>query len=119
MRTAADHATGDVVVIQDAHLELGPADLLTLLEPILSGEAQVCYGTRFAPLIPWAIKRLPTYCGNRVLNFISNRINGLCISDCMVYYKMAMFVERGVYACVLGAVHVVVLEQIAPCCQHV
>ena len=88
VRTAVDHATGDVVVIQDADLELEPGDLPTLLEPLLLGEADVCYGTRFAPPIPWAIRRLPTYWGNRVLNFISNRLNGLHISDCMVCYKM-------------------------------
>ena len=90
VRTAVEHADGDVVVIQDADLELEPNDLLRLLEPILSGEANVCFGTRFAPPIPQAIRRLPTYWGNRVLNFISNRLNGLRISDCMVCYKMAV-----------------------------
>ncbi len=88
VRTAAEHATGDVVVIQDADLELEPNDLPTLLAPILLGETEVCYGTRFAPPVPRAIRRLTTYWGNRVLNFISNRLNGLHISDCMVCYKM-------------------------------
>ncbi|MFQ5591392.1 MAG: glycosyltransferase family 2 protein [Phycisphaerae bacterium] len=88
VRTAAERATGDVVVIQDADLELDPRDLPTLLAPILSRETQVCYGTRFAAPVAKSLRRLPTYWGNRVLNAVSNRLNALRLSDCMVCYKM-------------------------------
>lgn len=88
VRTAAAHATGQVLVVQDADLELDPEDLPTLLEPILAGETQVCYGTRFTPPVPAEIRRLPTYWANRFLNFISNRLNGIRITDFNTCYKM-------------------------------
>jgi len=47
IRTALDHATGDWVIIQDADLELNPAEYPRLLAPLLRGQAQVVYGSRF------------------------------------------------------------------------
>jgi len=47
LRTGFAHATGDVVVVQDADLEYDPRDILRLLPPLLSGEADVVYGSRF------------------------------------------------------------------------
>ena len=88
VRTAAAHATGQVLVIQDADLELEPEDLPALLEPILAGETQVCYGTRFAPPVPAEFRRLPTYWANRGLNLISNLLNGIRITDFNTCYKM-------------------------------
>ena len=41
------HATGDVVIIQDADLEYDPADYPVLLRPIQTGKAKVVYGSRF------------------------------------------------------------------------
>ncbi|MCS7311519.1 MAG: glycosyltransferase family 2 protein, partial [Acidobacteria bacterium] len=47
IRTGLQHVTGDVVLIQDADLELDPAEYPVLLEPIQRGETQVVFGSRF------------------------------------------------------------------------
>jgi len=87
VRTAMDQARGGILVIQDADLELDPQDIVGLLEPILRREAQVCYGSRF--LEPdRALYRLPTYWANRMLNLLSNLINGIWITDFNTCYKM-------------------------------
>src|SRR5690348_12364278 len=46
IRTAIDAAAGDVLTILDADMEYSPSDYVALLEPIVSGEARVVYGTR-------------------------------------------------------------------------
>jgi glycosyltransferase involved in cell wall biosynthesis len=46
IRTAAQHATGDYVIICDADLEYSPAQIPLLLAPVLAGDASVAYGTR-------------------------------------------------------------------------
>ncbi|HUA28007.1 MAG TPA: glycosyltransferase family 2 protein [Streptosporangiaceae bacterium] len=46
IRTAAKVATGDYVIMCDADLEYSPAEIPSLLAPVLAGEAQVVYGTR-------------------------------------------------------------------------
>ncbi|MGE0757950.1 MAG: glycosyltransferase family 2 protein [Pirellulaceae bacterium] len=48
LRTGFLHATGDVVVVQDADLEYDPRDLRYLLQPIMEGVADVVYGSRFS-----------------------------------------------------------------------
>lgn len=52
IRQALPHATGRVVVIQDADLEYMPEELPRLVEPILKGEANVVYGNRFTHGLP-------------------------------------------------------------------
>lgn len=88
VQTGLKHAKGDVVVVQDADLELDPNDLPTLLEPILSGDAEVCYGSRFMNAVPGSIRCTPTYWVNRVLNALSNLLNGIKITDFNTCYKM-------------------------------
>jgi len=88
IQTALKHATGDVVVVQDADLELDPSDLPNLLEPIRSGQADVCYGSRFLNGLPVRYRLKATYWANRLLNALSNRINGLRITDFNTGYKM-------------------------------
>ncbi len=88
VQTALKHAAGDIVVIQDADLELDPYDLPKLLEPILSGEAQICYGSRFLNGVPWSVRLRATYLANRMLNGLSNLVNGIKITDFNTCYKM-------------------------------
>ena len=87
IQTALAHATGDVVVIQDADLELEPADLLPLFDVLQRGESQVCYGSRFLGDTR-QFHGLSSYWANRTLNFICNRLNGIRISDMNTCYKM-------------------------------
>ncbi|MFN3983818.1 MAG: glycosyltransferase family 2 protein, partial [Caldilinea sp.] len=47
IRTALQHATGDIIVIQDADLEYDPNEIPRLIEPIVQGKARVVYGSRF------------------------------------------------------------------------
>ena len=57
IRTGFQHASGDIVVIQDADREYDPADFRHLLQPLVAGEADVAYGTRYGhydrQLSPW------------------------------------------------------------------
>ena len=46
IRTGLKHATGDIIIIQDADLELDPNDFPRLLQPILDNEVSVVYGSR-------------------------------------------------------------------------
>ncbi len=47
IRTALQASTGDVVIVQDADLEYDPADWRVLLDPIIDGRADACFGSRF------------------------------------------------------------------------
>ena len=88
IQTGLRHCSGDVVVIQDADLELDPNDLPGLLEPIRSNEAKVCFGSRFLAPVPWSVRCRPTYWANRLLNALSNLLNGNRITDLNTCYKM-------------------------------
>ena len=47
IRTGLEHATGDILLIQDADMEYDPSDYPQLLEPIFQGKADVVFGSRF------------------------------------------------------------------------
>ncbi len=87
VRTALDHARGDIVVIQDADDELEPVELLPMLECVSSGRSDVAYGSRFAGSNRehWFT---PTYWANRFLNGLCNTLNGLHLTDMNTCYKM-------------------------------
>ena len=89
VRTAVQMAEGDVIVIQDADLEYDPADYSRLLEPILRGDADVVYGSRF---LTRGYKRVLYFwhsLGNRFLTTISNMCTDLDLTDMETCYKMA------------------------------
>jgi len=87
IQTALKHARGEIVVIQDADLELEPNDLLPLFEVVHRGESEVCYGSRFLG-DNRRFRGMPTYWANRILNGTCNLINGLRITDMNTCYKM-------------------------------
>jgi glycosyltransferase involved in cell wall biosynthesis len=88
IRTALEHVTGDVVVVQDADLEYDPKDYPTLLAPIEAGLADVVYGTRFSGGGAHRVLFFWHYVGNLVLTLISNMITNLNLSDMEVGYKV-------------------------------
>ena len=86
LRTGFAAATGDFVVVQDADLEYNPADLPVLLGPLLAGDADVVYGSRFTTGRAGA--RISNYLANRFLTWLSNRTTGLGLTDMETCYKM-------------------------------
>jgi glycosyltransferase involved in cell wall biosynthesis len=90
LRTGFENARGHVVLVQDADLEYNPADYPRLLEPILSGKAEVVYGSRylFDDTDPHRERdHFYHYFGNRVLTFLSNLFTGLNLTDMETCYK--------------------------------
>ncbi len=94
IRTGFKEARGTIVAIQDADLELDPAEIGTLVEPILAKEAEVVYGSRFlrgatgAPLM--------TVAANRFLTGLTNVLFGASLTDMETCYKvMRTDVARG------------------------
>jgi len=88
LKTAIGHATGDVIIIQDADLEYDPRDYPALLEPIETGLADVVYGTRFAGGGAHRVLFFWHSLGNRALTLLSNMLTNLNLSDMEVGYKV-------------------------------
>lgn len=88
VKTGFLRATGDIVLIQDADLEYSPEDYPDLLAPILSGNADVVYGSRFLGSKPHRIFNLHHYIANRLLTCFSNIFTNLNLTDMEVGYKV-------------------------------
>jgi len=87
LRTGFAKVTGDIVLVQDADLEYDPSDYPRLLKPIIEGNADVVYGSRFGGetqrvLFFWH------YVGNRFLTTLSNMFTNLNLSDMETCYKV-------------------------------
>ena len=87
VRTALQHASGDVMLVQDADLEYDPRDYPTLLRPIVEGRSQVVYGSRFRggptrAMFFWHMV------GNRFLTLVTNVLYNTILSDMETCYKV-------------------------------
>ncbi len=87
LRTGFQHATGDVVVVQDADMEYDPREFPLLLQPILAGKADAVYGSRFLGG-PHRVLLFWHSIGNRVLTLLSNMFTDLNLTDMETCYKM-------------------------------
>jgi glycosyltransferase involved in cell wall biosynthesis len=85
-RRGFSEARGQIVLVQDADLELDPQDFFKLLAPIERGEADVVYGARFLSGRPPG-EKLSHYLGNRLLTRLSNLLTGLELNDVWTCYK--------------------------------
>ncbi len=87
VRTGFQHATGDVLLIQDADLEYDPEHYPLLLEPIRKGLADVVYGSRFLgaprrPILFWNMV------ANKILTLVTNVLYNTILSDMETGYKV-------------------------------
>ena len=79
-------AGGSIVAIQDADLELDPAQLSELVAPILAGQTAVVFGSRFIGGRPAAPAL--TLAANRLLTWLTNRLYGSALTDMETCYKV-------------------------------
>jgi glycosyltransferase involved in cell wall biosynthesis len=86
IRIGLSHARGTIIAIQDADLELDPMQLGDLVQPILNGDAEVVYGSRFlrgSPPGPWL-----SVAANRTLTALTNLLFGGRLTDMETCYKI-------------------------------
>ena len=87
LRRGFQEASGDIILIQDADLEYNPSDYPTLLKPILDGDADVVYGSRFLGG-PHRVLYYWHFAGNQFLTFLSNITTNLNLTDMETGYKV-------------------------------
>jgi glycosyltransferase involved in cell wall biosynthesis len=87
IRSGFSKADGDIVLIQDADLECDPRNYPILIQPILEGEADVVFGSRFKSGV-FRHFSFWFYLGNKFLTGFSNLITGLKITDMWTGYKV-------------------------------
>jgi dolichol-phosphate mannosyltransferase len=86
IRTALQHVTGDIIIIQDGDLEYDPADYYKLIEPIVEGRASVVYGSRFLGEI--SNMNLWNYIANKILALTASLLFLNWITDEGTCYKV-------------------------------
>ena len=87
IRTAIEHATGDLCIIQDADLEYDPHEYPNIIVPLLDGRADAVYGSRFLGGGPHRVHLYWHMVGNRFLTTLSNMLTNVNLTDMETCYK--------------------------------
>jgi len=93
LKTGLLSVSGEVVVLQDADLEYHPEEILQLIQPIIDGQADVVYGSRFINRVSDRSRKQPSgyrsnYIANQVITRFSNLLTGLNLTDIETGYKV-------------------------------
>jgi glycosyltransferase involved in cell wall biosynthesis len=87
IRAGIPHLDGDIAVIQDADMEYDPNEVPELIEPIVSGAADVVFGSRLSGGRPQRAYLFWHLVGNRFLSLVTNILYNTTISDMETGYK--------------------------------
>jgi glycosyltransferase involved in cell wall biosynthesis len=87
VRTGFERATGDIVMVQDADLELDPSEIPSLLAPIVDGRARVVFGSRFKGRGRGATPFVG-YAGNFALTGVASLLFRARLTDLLTCYKV-------------------------------
>lgn len=87
LRTGFRHATSPIVIIQDADFEYDPCEYFLVLNPILTGKAEVVFGSRFVGSTAHRVLYYWHSVGNKLLTTLSNMATNLNLTDMETCYK--------------------------------
>lgn len=87
IRHALGVAAGEVIIVQDADLECDPAEIPDVIAPILAGQADVVYGSRFLVRGAGRVLYFSNYLANTALTFFSNLLTNRNMTDIETCYK--------------------------------
>jgi glycosyltransferase involved in cell wall biosynthesis len=87
IRRAIEQAAGEILIVQDADLEYDPSEIPAVIEPILSGHADVVYGSRFLVRRAARVLYFYHYLANAALTFLSNLLTNRNMTDIETCYK--------------------------------
>ena len=88
LRTAFSHCSGDIILIQDADLEYDPNEYPKLLNPIINGNADVVFGSRFIGGEEHRVLYFWHAIANKLLTLLSNMLSNLTLTDMETCYKV-------------------------------
>jgi glycosyltransferase involved in cell wall biosynthesis len=86
IRRGIEEASGDYIIIQDADLEYDPQEYIKLILPIIEGQAQVVYGSRF--LGAHKFSTLSHFLGNKMLTWLTDLLYESALTDMETCYKL-------------------------------
>ena len=87
LKTGFSLTKGEIVIVQDADLEYDPGDIADVIEPILMGHADVCFGSRFMVKRATRVLYFYHYVANKGLTFLSNCLTNINLTDVETCYK--------------------------------